>query len=505
MKRWRIERPLLIIVVLWLAILPFGVYRLYATDEVQYFAYLRSLYFDHDLNFANEYQYFADAGQARGDPAVFNALLKDRSSDPPRNPKTGLYRNVAPIGSAMLWSPFYIAADMLVRMGIFDAPADGFSKPYIVAVCLASAFYSLLGMILSYRLARRWTGQWAAGVATITLWLASPLVWYTYIQMPWSHSTGLAMVALFLTIWLSPQNIEHRTKNINQNKEQRAKSKEEQSQRDFTQRVSDSARTLVQGRAERSWLNWIALAVVGGLMVLVREQLGLFLLLPAIEGMIAYYQYAKQRDWTHIRILFAKHAVFLVLFVVMLLPQLWVYSVLYGQPRPSGTVSGKLNLISYKFFATLFDPRRGAFMWHPLLALSLIGLIFLWRRDRLLTALLAIGFLAQNYINGAFGSTWHLSGSFGFRRLIECLPIFIIGLAVLIERLQWKRSIIATLALCFVLWNGGLVLQAATDKEVRGAGLKWNTMLQDQFAVPRKAWQKANELLFDRCGVLKNC
>ncbi|MBP8251752.1 MAG: hypothetical protein KAX40_05270, partial [Herpetosiphon sp.] len=187
-KRWRIERPLLIIVVLWLAILPFGVYRLYATDEVQYFAYLRSLYFDHDLNFANEYQYFADAGQARGDPAVFNALLKDRSSDPPRNPKTGLYRNVAPIGSAMLWSPFYIAADMLVRMGIFDAPADGFSKPYIVAVCLASAFYSLLGMILSYRLARRWTGQWAAGVATITLWLASPLVWYTYIQMPWSHS-----------------------------------------------------------------------------------------------------------------------------------------------------------------------------------------------------------------------------------------------------------------------------------------------------------------------------
>ena len=114
-RRWHWERGALAIMVLWLLFLPFGLYRLYATDEVQYFSYLRSLYFDGDLDFANEYEYFAAAGLANDDPAVYDALLRDHPTDPPINPETGLYRNVAPIGSALLWSPWYIAADGLVR------------------------------------------------------------------------------------------------------------------------------------------------------------------------------------------------------------------------------------------------------------------------------------------------------------------------------------------------------------------------------------------------------
>jgi hypothetical protein len=39
--------------------------RIYASDEVQYFAYLRSLWFDRDVSFENEYQHFYDAGIAR--------------------------------------------------------------------------------------------------------------------------------------------------------------------------------------------------------------------------------------------------------------------------------------------------------------------------------------------------------------------------------------------------------------------------------------------------------
>ena len=78
---------------------------------MQYFAYLHSLYFDGDLDFRNEYQHFADIGLKNGDPAVFNALLRDNPQDPPLNPQTGVYRNVAPIGSALLWSPGFVLAD----------------------------------------------------------------------------------------------------------------------------------------------------------------------------------------------------------------------------------------------------------------------------------------------------------------------------------------------------------------------------------------------------------
>lgn len=469
------QRGLLVIVMVWLLLLPIGLFRIYATDEVQYFAYLRSVYFDGDLDFANEYQHFADVGLRNNDPAVYNALLRDHSTDPPINPTTGKYRNVAPVGAALLWSPFFVAADGLVRLSNAlggATPANGYSPPYIFAVCLASAFYTLLGLILSYRLARRWTGDWAASLATLTIWLASPLVWYTYIQIPWSHGVGVAMVALFLTIWLGPEQ----------------------------------QRQLRDQQAQRSLQRWLALASVGGLMVLVREQLGLFLLLPAVEGVLAYWGFIQARNWTAVRNLLLRHTLFLLLFLLMLLPQFITYTVLYGSPRPSGTVSGKLTLISYKFFHTLLDPRRGAFFWSPILAIALGGLTLLWRRDRLLTGLVLLGFVSQTYINGAFGSTWHLAGSFGFRRLLECTPIFVVGLALLIERLRLPKGLIATLALLFVLWNGGLIIQATvSNREIKNGGLLWGTMLEAQLEAPRRAWNTGYQLLFDRCALVKNC
>ena len=468
------QRGVLIIVVLWLSVLPIGLFRVYATDEVQYFAYLRSVYFDGDLDFANEYRHFADIGIANNDPAIFNALLKEYPEDPSLNPITGKYRNVAPVGAAILWAPFFVVADGLVRLGNAlggATPADGYSQPYIFAVCLASAFYTLLGLVLAYRLARRWAGDWAATLSTLAIWLASPLVWYTYIQMPWSHGPGMAMVALFLTIWLGPP----------------------------------AERTLAEQRSQRSIRRWLALAAVGGLMVLVREQLGLFLLLPAIEGLVAYWGFLKAGSRGEMGRLVVRHSLFLGLFMLILVPQLVAYRILYGQPRPSGTVSGKLNLISYKFFHTLFDPQRGAFVWSPILAIALVGLVFLWRRDRLLTILLVGGFLAQNYINGAFGTTWHLAGSFGFRRLLECTPIFVVGLALLIERLHWPRTVVAMLALAFILWNGGLIIQATVSNPAIKVGLRWDTMLESQFEAPRRAWSKGYQLLFNRCALIKNC
>ncbi|HYF64132.1 MAG TPA: hypothetical protein VD886_15020, partial [Herpetosiphonaceae bacterium] len=415
------ERGLLVIALLWLALLPAGLFRIYATDEVQYFAYLHSVYFDGDLDFANEYRHFAAQGERVSDTAVYAALLKPNEYDPPLNAKTGKYRNVAPVGSAMLWSPFYVLADGLVRLGNAlggATPADGYSQPYLTAVCVGAAFYTLLGLILSYRLARRWVGGWAATLATLAMWLATPLIWYTYVQMPWSHSAGFAMVALFITIWLG----------------------------------REPAMAWDERCRRRSLGGWLALAVVGGLMTLVREQLGLFLLLPAIEGLAVYWRSLGARDWPAARALLLRHAMFLIVFALMLAPQLVAYQILYGQPRPSGTVSGKLSLISYHFFEALFDPRRGALLWTPIWALALLGFGLLWRRDRFLALALGAALLAQPYINGAI-STWHLSGSFGFRRLIECTPLFVIGLALLIERLRWPRPAVAALILAFVLWN----------------------------------------------------
>jgi hypothetical protein len=459
----RIDRGALIIIGLFLLLLPLSTPRIYATDEVQYYAYLRSVYFDHDLDFRNEYSYFADQGRKNGDTAVYDALLRDKPDDPPVSPKTGLLRNVAPIGSAIMWAPGFVLADLMViiaRVLGSSIPRDGYSWPYIYSVCYMSALYALFGLLLSYRLARRYAGAFAAAAATIAIWLATPLVFYTYILMPWSHTAGFFLFSLFLTIWLGPDDrrwaVDGGQEDGQQDEETRRAGDDLSAPRPF------SPSPLLPHR--RSLWRWGLLGVVAGLMALTREQLALLLIIPAAEGFIGYVRLARARRWRDAGQLLAGHALLLAAFVLTLVPQLLSYQTLYGQPRPSTVVSGKLKLCSPHMFDTLIDIdpapdahqqwcglavktvyqalglrfdqegwydasgvdrlklmalSHGAFLWSPILLPALVGLYWLWRRNRMLTVLLLLGFFGQVYINGTI-STWHLTRSFGFRRLIEC-------------------------------------------------------------------------------------
>ena len=56
--KWMRASPLVVPVLVFLLSLPAVTVRLYASDEIEYFAYLRSVWFDHDLSFDNEYRFF---------------------------------------------------------------------------------------------------------------------------------------------------------------------------------------------------------------------------------------------------------------------------------------------------------------------------------------------------------------------------------------------------------------------------------------------------------------
>jgi hypothetical protein len=322
--------------------------------------------------------------------------------------------------------------------------------------------------------------------------------------MPWSHATGFFLFALFLTIWLGGTA---------------------QAQR---HPGSHSLGWLPANPAARSPRRWALLGLAGGLMTLTREQLGLLLLLPAVEALMHYVNYARERRWDTAWRLLARHALFLAVFALTLAPQLITYQVLNGRPLPSPTVGGKLVWCSPHFIDTLidYDPRpsalcpiagdpsarlapfaHGAFLWSPILVPALLGLALLWRRDRGLAALLFLGFLAQTYINGAFGTTWHLNRSFGFRRLIECTPIFVLGLAALLEWLRARagRILPIALAICAIYWNIGIIAQwTFVRPEIRN-GLIWDGMLSNQFVrVPSAVASKVDDVLFHRCRLANN-
>src|SRR5215813_4088101 len=98
----------MLLVCLFLLSLPAVTPRIYSSDEVQYFAFLRSAAFDHDLSFDNEYRYFYDRGIARA--YGFHHTFLELTTP------TGLRNNFAPVGSAILWAPMYAVADLGVRL-----------------------------------------------------------------------------------------------------------------------------------------------------------------------------------------------------------------------------------------------------------------------------------------------------------------------------------------------------------------------------------------------------
>src|SRR5919201_5220699 len=244
-----LDRGLLALLVLFAAFFPLVTHRIYASDEIQYFAYTHSLFFDRDLDFSNQYLYFCNL-----DKLKFADFCRDLYGK--REPATGLPINVAPIGTGLFWLPPFVLAHggvLAARALGAGVAADGFSAPDIFAITWASYAYGCIGLYLCYLLSRRLFGSGLAALAVIAAWLASSVVFYTVVAPPWSHATSLMTVTFFLWYW-------NRTRRP-------------------------------EGRTIREWA---LLGASAGAMMLVREQDALFMVVPAVEAAAALFR----RRWT---------------------------------------------------------------------------------------------------------------------------------------------------------------------------------------------------------------
>lgn len=453
----RVDAGFLILAVVFVLSLPLVTTRIYGSDEIEYFSYLHSLWFDHDLNFLNEYQHFYDGNPTKY--AQFKRDLIDKTE-----PATGLPLNVAPMGSGLMWAPFFAVADGVVHIArLTGSPvkADGYSAPYIWSITYASAIYGFLGLVLIYAVCRELFTRFASLLAVITVWLATPAFFYMYITPPMSHANSLFAVSLFVFIW-------YRT------------------------------------RKRRTLRGWLALGAAGGLMMLVREQDGLFAIIPAVESAWFYVDCLRNRDWAKARRLLVGNAVLLLTTVVVFSPQLLAYKVLNGHFGPSKTVSQKLLLDAPFALPVLFSPQHGLFVWSPILIFAVAGLFFLFRRDKMLAVCLLAAFLTQVYVAGSF-KTWSMAGSFGARRFVNSTVIFIIGLAALLSVANKRvpRSALGGLAAVFIAWNLGLVVQFGVPLMDR-QGLDLPKVTYNQFVVvPREIVSIAGRFLFHRSSFWK--
>ena len=456
-RRWRQEWGILALAAV--VALPLFTPRIYASDEIKYFATLRSVYFDHDLHYENEYRHFVDL-----DPVAQAGLVPYMEGDT----KTGYRLNDAPIGTAVLWAPFYLVADGAVIVGRAlggTVPRDGFSWPYVWAVCLASLFWGTSGLFLTYRLCRTCLNRDAATWGVLAVWFASPVVFYLYVTPGMSHAGSLFAVALFLWYW-------NRT------------------------------------RKNRTVSQWFVLGATAGLMVLVRELNWLGLLVVGVDELYAFGRSGRGRVeavLTELRSRVGGYMAFAAMLGLVIAPQFYVYQTLNGTLGPTPSVVEKFSLLPIHAAEVLFSGFHGLFAWHPVTLVGVIGLTTLWFRAPKVAVALGAFFVAQVLVIGSY-DTWWGGASFGARRFINCTAVFAFGVAAILDRLDGSRSRLRGLAgaaraavVVLVLWNVGLAVQYSTGLIPRDAPVRMSQVVYNQFfEVPPRIVDIAWRFAFDR-------
>jgi hypothetical protein len=155
-------------------------------DGVGYYAYLRSALIDHDLRFENDYL-------AANESFVISHIDAQGRLFPRLYTKTGYVENHFSVGLAILWAPVIIDVhESVVLADLFGAhvAADGYSRPYLLAMAFTTACYGFLSLFLAFRIARKYFDRPWTFLATVGVWMASSLPIYMYFN-PASYNEGL--------------------------------------------------------------------------------------------------------------------------------------------------------------------------------------------------------------------------------------------------------------------------------------------------------------------------
>ena len=380
--------------------------------------------------------------------ATLRALLVDKSTDLfedlfIRNSQASY--NPFPEGSLrylgvpILEAPAYLAGMVIARFArVLGVACDstGYSWPYDLAISFSSGLAGVLALVVSYGAVCRRVSRRSALIASVGFFLTSPLVFFTFEWHGWTHTWGALLTALFLDEWL-------------------------------------------RSRSDDSPLHRhcaLRLGVLGGWNVLVWPPAGLLFLLPAFDSFaLATTTLCTRRILAILRpLLFCAGAA-----GAAFCPQLAGWSLASGQivGTTYTNVGDFFDWTHPHVLDLLFSgPRHGAITWHPILALSFLGLFLVEnRRERagLLTLVIVTVLVLSCW------SIWWTGIGFGNRFLLQLSPVFVLGLATLLERFRsGRREGIALFLLSVLLfWNLSLMSAYRVDR-IR-MGIKAPNYVQD--------------------------
>jgi hypothetical protein len=394
------------------------------SDGFFYFAFLRSLVNDRDVDLSNDYALIGVASDSLLSPTA-----------------TGHAQSAWSVGPAIAWLPFYAVGEAGARFAAAkgaDVALDGSSFPYRQAVCVAGLCYGLLGFWFCFLLAGRHVAAPLAALSTAALALGSFMTWYLVKEPTMSHATSMCVVAAFL----------------------------------YACSVTGAARTRRQ---------WAALGLLGGFMLAVRWQNAIFMAFPAWDLVTSSSAEALphgdgERQQAAVggerrqpaiggwRRTVVHGVIFGACALAAFAPQLAAWNAIYGSPVAVSPLSPDMRWTHPAIVEMLWSSRNGLFSSSPVTYLAAIGLVVAAVTGRAPGGLGLAVFALAVYVNASVGDWWGGS-AFGARRFDGTIPLLVLGLAAGLDVARaWiaRRPLVplaAAIAL-LALWNVTAIVAA---------------------------------------------
>lgn len=384
-------------------------------DGVGYYAYLRSLFVDGDLYFANEFSRTT---------APF-AFLPSYPIYPP----TGYTINPWSIGPALLQVPFWLVAHGVVHVTQFLGQsywyADGYSAPYVTMIGLSSVVAGLVTLFGMYHLLRRRFAQSVAVYSTALVYVASNLLYYAQINNNNVHSISTATVTLMLVAFMA-----------------------------------------IQDRA--TGVRWAIFGLIVGLIGIVYWVTLILCLFPAGVVLVQTRQLWHTRRYAEIKQLWLGVGIAAIVAVAVLALQSGVWYVMYDSlftvPQGKAFAIPQYPRLWQMFFGDWY----GLMWWTPALFIGIVGLFFYAKSAPHYGIWMGVAVWAYILYNASIPN-WDGSSGFGFRRLSSIAPFVAFGVAYLVERTTRYRQLHVMLLGMLGAWTTRFALRYVEFRIVRSS------------------------------------
>jgi Tfp pilus assembly protein PilF len=352
-----------------------------AGDDAGYYAFLRSLFFDNDLDFFNELHY------AHSEKVM----------------PTGYVFNNWQMGQALLFLPFFIIGHLLATlyqaMG-YPISVGGYSAPYFISTAVASVTFLFAGLVLVFKTLNSFIHKRFSLFVTLSIWLASPLIYFSFIRQRMAHTVEFFFAAVLIFVW-------------------------------------------AHFRVSKNPLRHAVLGSLLGFLCMTRVINIAFFALFAVD--LLWSSRADLRSSATLKKLLVLSGAGLSGFFLVMLPQIVCWYQLNGVPFPPrhvkfagvGLFDTSLLSLFEKTWTLFFSAQWGLLFSMPLIILAGVGLLLKseWLKEvrpGLLAYLVVIFAVVILYPES--------SASYGHRHFISALPVFALGLGNLLGRISEASS-----------------------------------------------------------------